>query len=71
MLAIYFPALVWSALTIIQQGKKIVASQTMMSVITDKMDNLTKAVENLSRRFDLFLKSELDTLKDIANSVKK
>lgn len=71
ILSIYGPFLGWLALSNIQQGKKIVALQTMHSSIDNKLDTVTKAIDKLSNRFDLFLKSELDTLKDIAKSVNK
>jgi len=69
MWGVYGPFLGWLALSNIQQGKKIIALQTLMTGLEYKIDSLTHAVDKLSTRLDLLLKSELDTLKDIAKSV--
>lgn len=71
VLSIYGPFLGWLALSNIQQGKKIVALQTMNANVAYKMDSLQKAVDSLSVKMDLFMKSELDTMKEIAKSVKQ
>jgi len=73
--------LTWLSLSHIQQGKKIATIQTMTTGFSDSIktlsiavDNLSKKVEDstlkLSNRIDLFLKSEIDTLKEIANNTK-
>jgi len=59
----------WIALSHIQQGKKIVSTQSMMTGLSASIDRLTIAVNELDNKLDLFLKSEIDTLKEIARSV--
>jgi len=53
-----------------QISKKQVANQVMMSGLTMSITNLEKSISLLSGRIDLFLKSEIDTLKEIANNTK-
>ena len=67
---LYGAFLSWIAISHIQQGKKIVATQTMMTALVDSTDDLKKLVNDLDTKLDLFLKSEIETLKDIARSVR-
>lgn len=68
---VYGAFLGWIALSHIQQGKKIVATQSMMDNINDKIETLSSLFNTLDKKLDLFLKSEIDTLKEIARSVKQ
>lgn len=43
----------------IREGKRITVMET-------KMDAIIKSIDNLSVRVDLFLKTEVDTLKELA-----
>lgn len=54
----------WSLLQGIQHGKMIAAVKTQLEVLQNN-------VSMMNHKFDVFLKSEIDTLKDIAESVKK
>lgn len=54
---ILLPGMAYLLLQSIQQGKAIAALQT--------------TVDLLNRKMDLFLKTEIDTLKDIATSVRR
>lgn len=53
----------WSLLQQVQQGK-------IMSQMKAQIEVLQNNVTLMSHKFDVFLKSEIDTLKDIAESVK-
>lgn len=68
---VYGAFLGWIALSHIQQGKKIVSTQSMMDNINDKIETLSSLFNTLDKKLDLFLKSEIDTLKEIARSVKQ
>lgn len=52
----------WLSLTTIQHGKKIAILQS----IQEKVNGIDEKQDKLSDRLDIFLKSELDTLKEIA-----
>lgn len=52
----------WLSLTTIQQGKKI----SLLQSIQHQLEDMSKKQDKLSDRLDLFLKNELDTLKEIA-----
>lgn len=54
----------WSLLQQIQHGKMMSQMKTQIEVL---QNNLTL----MNHKFDVFLKSEIDTLKEIAESVKK
>lgn len=63
-ISIYGGALAWVIITLIQQGKSISSMSTMieqMMKIQDKMD----------QKLNLFLKSEIDTLKDLVEKIGK
>lgn len=49
---VFIPVLAWLALTNIQHGKKLAV--------------IEKVLDGLVNKMDLFLKTEIDTLKDIA-----
>lgn len=53
----------WSLVQQVQQGK-------IMSQMKAQIEVLQNNVTLMSHKFDVFLKSEIDTLKDIAESVK-
>lgn len=53
----------------IQQGKKIVALSSMMTGLETSISNVKNTLDTLSSRIDLFLKGEIDTLKEIARTV--
>jgi hypothetical protein len=55
LLILYGPVIGYLALTSIQQGKKI-------TTIWNKVEG----IERLESRFDIFLKNEIDALKEIA-----
>lgn len=50
---LFFPVLGWLALTNIQHGKKLAV--------------IEKVLDGLVHKMDLFLKTEIDTLKEIMN----
>lgn len=54
----------WSLLQGIQHGKIMTAMKTQIEVLQNN-------VSMMNHKFDVFLKSEIDTLKDIAESVKQ
>lgn len=56
---IYGLVLSWLSITIIQQGKS-------MAIMGTKLDGIEKSNEAVVRRFDLFLRTEIDTLKELA-----
>ena len=62
IIAIILAWLGWLSLTTIQQGKKI----TILQSIQEKVNGISDKQDKLSDRLDLFLKNELDTLKEIA-----
>lgn len=45
-----------------REGKRITVMET-------KMDSIIKSIDNLSVRVDLFLKTEVDTLKELTKRV--
>lgn len=55
---IYGAVLAWLSLTIIQQGKKL-------AVMDTKLDAVEKSVEGVNGRIDVFLRTEIDTLKEL------
>lgn len=61
-ITMYGGVLTWLSLTTIQQGKKIAVLQSM----DVKLDGIEKSVEKISNRFDLFIKTELDSLKELS-----
>lgn len=63
--------LFWLALSHIQQGKKIVALSTMMAGLEISISSVKNTLDTLGTRIDLLLKTEIDTLKEIARSVNK
>jgi len=55
--------LAWSLLQGVQHGKMINAMHAQLSVLQNN-------VSMLNTKFDVFLKSEIDALKDIAESIR-
>lgn len=53
----------WSLLQGVQHGKIMAQLKTQIEVLQNN-------VSMMNHKFDVFLKSEIDTLKDIAQSVK-
>lgn len=54
----------WSLLQGVQHGKIMTQLKTQLEVLQNN-------VSMMNHKFDVFLKSEIDALKEIANSVKK
>jgi hypothetical protein len=61
-MAVYGGVLGWLSLSNIQHGKKLV----MLENMSNKLDQIEKNQDKMSERIDIFLKNEIDTLKDIA-----
>jgi BMFP domain-containing protein YqiC len=64
-LGIYAPLMAWLALNNIQHGKKISVMENMAAQTDKTLQNIEKQIQSMSNRLDLFLKNELDTLKEI------
>lgn len=60
----------WSLVGTIQQDKRITRLETSWSeflpVIKKDIESIKDDIKNLNARFDIFIKNELDVLKDIA-----
>ncbi len=56
----------WALINTIQNSKKITALETGLSGIQHDTTEIKTSIKNLNDRLDIFLKDELDILKDIA-----
>lgn len=61
----------WSILQQIQQGKMIAAVRSQLSVVQNNLTALQGNMLQLKSTLDTFVKTEIDTLKEIAESVKQ
>lgn len=61
-LTIYGGVLAWLSLTTIQHGKKLAVLQNIYKTI----DDIKESQDKMSARLDMFLKNEIDLLKDLA-----
>lgn len=61
-ISLYGSVLAWLSLTTIQHGKKLAVLQNIFQTI----DEIKKNQDKLNDRLDVFLKTEIDTLKDLA-----
>lgn len=66
--AVVLPVLAWLCLTTIQHGKRLVVMGKTQDDMNGKLSDLTKSFEGMQNKMDLFLKSELDTLKELSRS---
>lgn len=60
----------WSILQQIQQGKSISAVRSQLSVVQNNLTLLQNNLMQLKLTLDSFVKTEIDTLKEIAESVR-
>jgi hypothetical protein len=58
-ISLYGGVLAYLAMSQVQQGKQLSSISTMM-------DTINKNQERLDKKLDLFLKNEIDTLKELA-----
>lgn len=63
---VVIPALAWLGLTVIHQGKKLIVLGKTQDDLVAKVDGLVESFDRIQRRMDLFLKSEIDVLKEIS-----
>jgi len=61
----------WSILQQIQQGKMTAAVRTQLGVVQNNLVTLQNNLTQVKATLDIFVKTEIDTLKQIAESVKK
>jgi hypothetical protein len=61
-IAVYGSVLAWLSLTTIQHGKKLAVLQNIYQTI----DDIKESQDKMSARMDIFLKTEIDVLKDLA-----
>lgn len=61
-IAVYGSVLAWLSLTTIQHGKKLAVLQNIYQTI----DAIKESQDKMNQRLDLFLKNEIDLLKDLA-----
>jgi hypothetical protein len=61
-IAVYGGVLAWLSLTTIQHGKKLAVLQNIYQTI----DEIKESQDKMSQRMDIFLKTEIDVLKDLA-----
>lgn len=50
-------------------GKRIQVMEHSVSALSHKMDTVLDSVAQINTKFDLFLKTEVDTLKDLAKQL--
>lgn len=63
-ISIYGGALAWVIITLIQHGKSISSMSTMI-------EQMMKLQDKMDQKLNLFLKSEIDTLKDLVEKIGK
>ena len=61
-ITVYGSVLAWLSLTTIQHGKKLAVLQNIYQTI----DDIKESQDKMNERLDLFLKNEIDLLKDLA-----
>jgi hypothetical protein len=61
-ITVYGGVLAWLSLTTIQHGKKLAVLQNIYQTI----DDIKESQEKMNNRLDIFLKNEIDLLKDLA-----
>ena len=69
-LTVYGSALGYLLLQSIRQGKQIAVQQTTSNSIDKTLTSMNEKIDTLGVRIDLFMKNEIDTLKDIVKSFK-
>lgn len=68
---VYGSVLGWLSMSIIRQGKQIVVQQATSGNIDRTLTAMDKKIDALGVRIDLFMKNEIDVLKDISKSFVK
>ncbi|HTJ52634.1 MAG TPA: hypothetical protein VL443_24430 [Cyclobacteriaceae bacterium] len=68
---VYGSVLGWLSLSSIRQGKQIVVQQATSGNIDRTLTAMDKKIDALGVRIDLFMKNEIDVLKDISKSFVK
>lgn len=66
----FIMVIAWQLVSTIQHGKRLTALETSWSGFTasikEDIEVIKEDIQKLNNRFDIFIKNELDVLKDIA-----
>lgn len=58
----------WLGLTTVQHTKKLAVMEKNSALTDAALNNIKESIQHLSQRFDLFLKNEIEVLKDFAKN---
>lgn len=64
-ICVYGPLIVWLSLNNIQHGKKLAVMEQASAKTDETLKYIKESVQDINKRLDLFLKNEIDVLKDI------
>lgn len=70
-ITIFLSISAWAALSIIRHNSQITSLQATQTNTNILLAKIEEKVDILGQRIDTFMKSEIDTLKDIAESFRK